>query len=54
MLSTGEGKQKGEVWAKKAIWGNIPNDIKKQYGSVDNVTSQDFMNIWKHKVENCL
>ena len=51
MLSTGEGKQKGEVWAKKAIWGNIPNDIKKQYGSVDNVTSQDFMNIWKHKVE---
>ncbi len=51
MLSTGEGKQKGEVWAKKAIWGNIPDDIKKQYGSVDNVTSQDFMNIWKHKVE---
>lgn len=51
MLSTGEGKQKGEAWAKKAIWGNIPNDLKKQYGSVENVTSQDFMNLWKSKVE---
>ena len=51
MLSTGEGQKKGEVWAKKAIWGNIPDSIKKQYGSVDNVTSQDFMNIWKNKIE---
>ena len=54
MLSTGEGQQKGEAWAKKAIWGNIPNDIKRQYGSVDNITSQDFMNIWKNKVEGPL
>lgn len=51
MASTGEGKQKGEKWAKQAIWGNVPDDLKKQYGSVDNITSQDFMNIWKHKVE---
>lgn len=51
MLSTGEGKQKGEAWAKKAIWGNIPNDLKKQYGNVENVSSQDFMNLWKSKVE---
>ena len=51
MLSTGEGKQKGEAWAKKAIWGNVPDDLKKQYGSVDNISSQDFMNLWKSKVE---
>lgn len=51
MFATGEGQQKGESWAKKAIWGNIPDDLKRQFGNVENVTSRDFMALWKGKVE---
>ena len=51
MFNTGEGRQKGAGWAKQAIWGNIPDQYKKQFGSVDNVTSADFVNMWRNKVE---
>jgi hypothetical protein len=52
MAGTGEGKQKGQRWAKKAIWGNIPDDVKERFpGGVEAVTSADFIEIWKDKVE---
>ena len=51
MYDTGEGRKKGPGWAKLAIWGNIPNDMKKQFGSVENVTSADFTELWRQKVE---
>src|SRR5262245_52125106 len=35
MASTVEGRQKGEAWAKKAIWGNVPDNLKAKYGSVE-------------------
>lgn len=55
MLSTGEGRQRGAEWAKKAIWGNIPDDVKKQFpGGRESVTSQDLMNVWQRKVEGQL
>lgn len=50
MASTGEGRQKGARWAKQAIWGNIPDDMKRQFGSVDNVTSADFIDVWRQKM----
>lgn len=50
MASTAEGRQKGEEWAKRAIWGNVPDDVKARYGSVDNLTSADFMKLWEGKV----
>lgn len=51
MYSTGEGRQKGPNWAKRAIWGNIPTDVRSQFpGGVDSVTSRDFINIWDNKV----
>lgn len=46
MASTAEGRQKGEGWAKQAIWRNIPDTMKARFGSVDNVTSQDFTRMW--------
>lgn len=49
MYSTGEGQQKGARWAKKAIWGNVPDDVKRQYGSVNNMTSGDFTKMWQDK-----
>ena len=52
MASTGEGKQKGVAWAKKAIWGNIPDNLKAKYGSVENVTSKQFVeDVWGGKME---
>lgn len=50
MLSTGEGKAKGEKWAKAAIWGNVPDQLKDQYGSVENITSAQFISLWDKKV----
>lgn len=47
MASTLEGRQKGEGWAKKAVWGNVPDKAKEQYGSVENMTSQQFLDFWK-------
>jgi hypothetical protein len=41
-----------EARAKKAIWGNIPDNQKAKYGSVENVTSKDFTeNVWGSKIE---
>ena len=52
MWSTGEGQQKGQGWAKQAIWGNIPDNLKQQFGNVNNVTSSDFINlVWRPKFE---
>jgi hypothetical protein len=51
MLSTGEGKKKGEAWAKAAVWGNLPASAQQQFGSVENVTSRDFVGVWQQKVQ---
>ena len=49
MFATGEGQQKGAEWAKRAIWGNIANVDKPRFGSVENVTSQQFADYWREK-----
>lgn len=54
MYQTGEGQQKGQGWAKRAIWGNVPDRDKKRFGSVDNITSKDFMNLWTSRVEKLM
>jgi hypothetical protein len=51
MLGTGEGKKKGEAWAKAAIWGNLPKSAQEQFGSVENVTSRDFVGVWTQRVQ---
>jgi hypothetical protein len=50
MYSTAEGRSKGPDWAKRAIWGNVPDDVKAKYGSVDNLTSREFSQLWADKV----
>jgi len=51
MASTGEGKAKGDAWAKAAVWGNIPDDMKGRFpGGVDTVTSADFIKVWHDKL----
>lgn len=51
MAGTGEGKKKGEAWAKAAIWGNLPKSAQDQFGSVENVTSRDFVGVWQQRVQ---
>lgn len=36
--------------AKKAIWGNVPTQYKKAFGSVDNITSRQFVQMWADRV----
>ncbi|MGE4373958.1 MAG: hypothetical protein AB7E29_13870 [Xanthobacter sp.] len=52
MASTGEGKQKGVAWAKQAIWGNVPSDMRHLFpNGVDGMTSAQFMAVWAQKVQ---
>jgi hypothetical protein len=51
MLGTGEGKRKGEAWAKAAVWGNLPPSAQQQFGSVENVSSRDFVGVWTQRVQ---
>jgi hypothetical protein len=49
MASTGEGRARGTGWARQAIWGNIPDQYKAQFGNVDNVSSGQFTNMWNNR-----
>jgi len=50
MASTAEGRQRGPQWARAAIWGNVPTQYRNQFGSVDNITSRQFLDLWRKKV----
>jgi hypothetical protein len=51
MYLTGEGQEKGEKWARKAIWGNVPSDIKSKIkGGLDALTSGQFLALWTERV----
>jgi Transglycosylase SLT domain len=40
MCATSEGREKGEKWCKRAIWGNTLPALKKTWKSVDSMTSE--------------
>ena len=50
MCATSEGRQKGEKWCKRAIWGNTLPDLKRASKSVDKVTSKAFVGMWRARV----
>lgn len=45
-----KGFADGDAYAKAAIWGNVPTDVRERYGNVDNMTSQQFVDMWTSKV----
>jgi hypothetical protein len=52
MHLTNEGQERGEEWARKAIWRNVPADLKdKIKGGVDALTSAEFIALWTERVE---
>ncbi|MGB9155421.1 MAG: transglycosylase SLT domain-containing protein [Chthoniobacterales bacterium] len=50
MCATEEGKEKGERWCKRAIWGNTLPAIKQAWKSVDKLTSAAFVGMWQQRV----
>ena len=52
MCATDEGKEKGEKWCKRAIWGNMLPAVKRIWKNVDNVTSGAFVTMWQQRVSH--
>jgi hypothetical protein len=50
MCATDEGRQKGEKWCKRAIWQNTLPAIKQVWKSVENLTSEAFVQMWRQRV----
>jgi Transglycosylase SLT domain len=51
MCATHEGMAKGEGWCKRAIWGNTLPAVKREWKSVDRLTSGAFVAMWRDRVE---
>jgi len=50
MCATSEGREKGEKWCKRAIWGNTLPAVKHAWKSVDKMTSGAFVGMWRERV----
>jgi Transglycosylase SLT domain len=50
MCATDEGREKGEKWCKRAIWGNTVPAIKHIWKTVNNLTSSAFVAMWQQRV----
>jgi hypothetical protein len=51
MCATDEGREKGEKWCKRAVWGNTLPSIKHMWKSVDNMTSGAFVGMWRERID---
>jgi hypothetical protein len=51
MCATHEGIEKGERWCKRAIWGNTLPAVKREWKSVDRLTSGAFVAMWRDRVD---
>jgi hypothetical protein len=50
MCATGEGREKGEKWCKRAIWRNTLPAVKDAWKSVDKLTSGAFVGMWRDRI----
>jgi hypothetical protein len=51
MCATQEGLAKGERWCKRAVWGNTLPAVKREWKSVDRLTSGAFVAMWRDRIE---
>jgi hypothetical protein len=49
MYATAEGQRRGADWAKQAVWGNLPASERRRFGSVENITSGEFLDFWRQR-----
>ncbi|MBU6463842.1 MAG: transglycosylase [Bradyrhizobium sp.] len=54
VCATHEGMAKGPRWCKRAIWGNTLPAVKRQYNSVDRLTSGAFVAMWRDRIDMLL
>jgi len=50
MGATSEGREKGEKWCRRAIWGNTLPSVKDTWKSVEKLTSEAFVGMWRERV----
>jgi hypothetical protein len=50
MCETDEGVLKGGQWCRKAIWRNLMPQWKRKFGSVEKVSSGDFVSLWTGRI----
>jgi hypothetical protein len=50
MCATGEGREKGEKWCKRAVWRNTLPVVKDAWKSVDKLTSGAFVGMWRERI----
>jgi hypothetical protein len=50
MCATSEGREKGEKWCKRAIWRNTLRAVKDAWKSVEKLTSEAFVGMWRERV----
>jgi Transglycosylase SLT domain len=50
MCATSEGVQKGQRWCRKAIWRNTLPAVKREWKSVEKLTSAAFVEMWRDRV----
>jgi hypothetical protein len=50
MCATGEGREKGEKWCKRAIWRNTLPAVKDAWKSVNKLTSGAFVGMWRERI----
>ncbi len=51
MCATQEGSEKGERWCRRAIWGNTLPAVKREWKSVDSLTSSAFVAMWRDRLD---
>ena len=51
MCATDEGVLKGEQWCRKCIWGNLLPQWKQTFGSVEKISSGDFVSLWTGRID---
>jgi Transglycosylase SLT domain len=52
MCATDEGVLKGEQWCRKCIWQNLLPQWKRTFGSVEKVSSGDFVSLWTGRINH--
>ena len=52
MCATDEGVLKGEQWCRKCIWGNLLPQWKRAFGSVEKISSGDFVGLWTGRIDH--
>jgi hypothetical protein len=50
MCATDEGVLKGEQWCRKCIWQNLLPQWKRTFGSVEKISSGDFVSLWTGRI----